>query len=139
MNPIEINNSKRISRKEKALRKFGRPIPAKDLKQEMGENYLSYLDEQIKLFSDFQIDSPKFFSFIENKNENENETENEYEQEEIDCPICLNKIKNSEDVSQFHCKHLMHADCLNSYLDSGNCKDLSCPLCRNQFIDMQLR
>jgi len=57
------------------------------------------------------------------------EVEND-EEEEVECSICLCPIENGDKVGKLPCNHLMHVDCLKSWLQRQN----ACPLCKRLHI-----
>ena len=66
---------------------------------------------------------------------------NKFDQkEEDDCPICLDKLKETEDINAGDkllkikaCGHVFHANCIYPWFDTqfrDNKHSLNCPLCR---------
>jgi len=66
---------------------------------------------------------------------------NKFDQkEENDCPICLDKLKETDDMNQGDkllkinaCGHVFHANCIYPWFDvqfKDNKHSLNCPLCR---------
>jgi hypothetical protein len=47
-------------------------------------------------------------------------------EEEQNCPICLKKFDQDDDLNALPCKHEFHTECLLPWLQ----KTASCPLCR---------
>ena len=48
------------------------------------------------------------------------------EESKEDCPICLKRLDQDEEVMWLPCSHQFHSDCLTAWLN----KAASCPLCR---------
>merc|ERR1712066_356081 len=48
------------------------------------------------------------------------------EREEEECPICLKRLEQDDEVLLLPCSHQFHSDCLTAWLN----KAASCPLCR---------
>lgn len=49
---------------------------------------------------------------------------------ELDCPICLDTISSSFDMTVLTCNHKFHRRCLNSW----SRRQLRCPICRKEFL-----
>ena len=49
--------------------------------------------------------------------------------EEVDCAVCLCKVKEKEEIRVLKCEHVFHKDCLNTWF-SFKYNNTSCPLCR---------
>lgn len=45
---------------------------------------------------------------------------------EINCAICLDKLKEGQMAKQLACKHSFHSACINNWLK----QKLQCPLCK---------
>ncbi|CAI8590558.1 unnamed protein product [Vicia faba] len=50
-------------------------------------------------------------------------------QEDVDCAVCLSKVKEKEEISELQCKHVFHKDCLETWI-SFKCYNTTCPICR---------
>ena len=48
------------------------------------------------------------------------------EDSETECPICLKRLEQDDEVMRLPCSHEFHSDCLTAWLDKAG----SCPLCR---------
>ena len=48
------------------------------------------------------------------------------EDTETECPICLKRFEQDDEVMELPCSHQFHSDCLTAWLT----KAASCPLCR---------
>ena len=46
--------------------------------------------------------------------------------DEINCAICLDKMKSGNRAKQLQCKHIFHSQCINHWLK----QKLRCPLCK---------
>lgn len=44
--------------------------------------------------------------------------------DDLDCPICLDKYQDSDELTQLPCQHYFHTECIRSW------KNSTCPLCR---------
>ena len=94
-----------------------------------------YTNEQlIKILEELNVEIKNF----EDRNEIINLVmklwaDNPY-QENLDCPICLDTITNSNHLVT-SCSHYFHSDCLIKYVIKSvknNFKSIKCPQCRNQ-------
>ncbi|CAA0832992.1 E3 ubiquitin-protein ligase RHA2A [Striga hermonthica] len=47
--------------------------------------------------------------------------------EDRDCVVCLDRLREGDEVRTLACRHVFHWACLDSWLDQLN---LICPLCR---------
>ena len=54
---------------------------------------------------------------------------------EVECPICLELCKPSEQVTALPCGHVYHTGCVNNVLKSGK----SCPTCRAMPVALDAR
>ena len=48
------------------------------------------------------------------------------------CPICLESFNSEKQTISTECGHLIHNDCIQKWLDTGN---LNCPKCRSKISD----
>lgn len=48
-----------------------------------------------------------------------------------DCPICLNELKENEEIAEIKCKHLFHCTCLKEWIKLNQ----TCPSCRYHIFD----
>ena len=49
----------------------------------------------------------------------------------LECPICLDKVKQGEDVASLPCAHTFHHSCISLWLTRHN----QCPVCRTAAFD----
>ncbi|KAL0914856.1 hypothetical protein M5K25_015240 [Dendrobium thyrsiflorum] len=52
---------------------------------------------------------------------------------EIDCVICLCKIRRAKETAALRCRHAFHMQCLDGWKKKS--KGTTCPLCRDNLID----
>ncbi|KAL0914855.1 hypothetical protein M5K25_015239 [Dendrobium thyrsiflorum] len=52
---------------------------------------------------------------------------------EVDCVICLCKIRRGRETDALRCRHVFHKQCLDGWVKKS--KGTSCPLCRDSLID----
>ncbi|KAI4357903.1 hypothetical protein L6164_001820 [Bauhinia variegata] len=50
--------------------------------------------------------------------------------EEVDCAVCLCKIREGEEIRVLRCEHLFHRGCLDRWV-GFNVSFATCPLCRD--------
>lgn len=55
------------------------------------------------------------------------------------CSICLEEILDEKNVIQLQCRHKFHDKCLHKYFDHNNKKSCHCPLCRQNFNELNLK
>ena len=46
------------------------------------------------------------------------------------CPICHEKIKETDNIPLLPCNHKFHSECLGNYCNHKNNRDVLCPVCR---------
>ncbi|PKU82277.1 E3 ubiquitin-protein ligase RHA2A [Dendrobium catenatum] len=51
---------------------------------------------------------------------------------EIDCVICLCKIRRAKETAPLRCRHAFHKQCLDGWMKKS--KRTTCPLCRDNLI-----
>lgn len=52
------------------------------------------------------------------------------------CFICLNKIENVNELYYFRCKHIMHKECYDEWINYSNYNNHICMICRNEVFKM---
>ncbi|XP_010279400.1 PREDICTED: E3 ubiquitin-protein ligase RHA2A-like [Nelumbo nucifera] len=50
---------------------------------------------------------------------------------ELDCVVCLCRLKDGDQVRRLECRHVFHKDCLDGWLNHLN---WNCPLCRSPLV-----
>ena len=124
-----MNNvtSRQIRRKERILRTCNRPIPSMEFRISLTDReYLEYLVTQINIYEYNVSWMPKVFTAVDLGDVD-------------DCPICLDKLLDGEEVSHFRCNlHLLHSHCLVNFLERPINVVKCCPLCREENIELDL-
>ena len=46
------------------------------------------------------------------------------------CPICLDELKNTDNIQKLPCKHKFHKECLMHVCNNKNNRNVKCPICR---------
>jgi|SaaInlV_130m_DNA_3_1039695.scaffolds.fasta_scaffold32175_1 hypothetical protein len=46
------------------------------------------------------------------------------------CPICLDELKNTDNIPKLPCKHKFHKECLMHVCNNKNNRNVKCPICR---------
>jgi len=52
------------------------------------------------------------------------------------CGICLDYLNKSDNIPSLPCKHQFHKDCLIELCKSQNNRDVKCPFCRGDIVDV---
>jgi len=52
------------------------------------------------------------------------------------CGICLEHLNKSDNIPGLPCNHEFHKDCLIEWCKSQNNRDVKCPLCRGNIVDV---
>jgi hypothetical protein len=55
------------------------------------------------------------------------------------CSICLEKIKNGQEIIELPCGHIFNAHCIINNMMSETTRSKQCPNCRTTFINNQLQ
>lgn len=73
-------------------------------------------------YSDTNEIETQHFSFLVHAS-----TKYDFHGEPKECPICLEKLKDGDEVISLPCAHTFHFQCITSWLSEHD----TCPLCRN--------
>ncbi|CAL5183984.1 unnamed protein product [Lathyrus oleraceus] len=49
--------------------------------------------------------------------------------DDVDCAVCLSKMKEKEEIRELQCKHVFHKSCLDTWI-SFKYNNTTCPICR---------
>ena len=55
------------------------------------------------------------------------------------CALCLDHLRDQEDIFETECKHRFHSACWRRYLDSRSSEPSNCPVCRQSYLGTKLR
>ncbi|KAJ1412029.1 Zinc finger, RING-type [Sesbania bispinosa] len=51
--------------------------------------------------------------------------------EDVDCAVCLSKMRDREEIRVLRCHHVFHRDCLDTWVGFNKA---TCPLCRDSLL-----